>query len=315
MQSSIQSSAQKRKKPTKTPKKVRSADVRVIRIGNRSLLFRDLYVNLLSLPWFLLLGLIASFYLIINLVFAVLYYTHIDGIDHAHDFSDAFFFSVQTMATIGYGHMAPINLVTNVLTTVEALFGFAYFAFITGLMFAKFSRPTAQVLFSKVAVISNYEGKPHLKIRLANKRGNSIVDATARLLLLRHGMTKEGYPMRRFIDLKVLRDHMPILRLTWTLMHPIDEKSPLYGMTEKEMFQPDDELFVTLIGLDELLSQTIHARFSYFPEEIISNAFFEDVVKRNDDTVELNYRKFHVVRQSKPEVELTDDQVELDCKE
>ena len=295
-------------------KREHSIDAPIIRIGHEHLVFRDLYVTLLSMPWILLLLLIAVFYLIINLGFAGLYYVNMAGVNHARNFVDVFFFSVQTMATIGYGYMTPLNGITNTLTTIEALVGFTYFAFITGLMFAKFSRPTAHVLFSSIAVISNFEGKPHLKIRLANKRSNRIVDATARLFLLRYSVTKEGYPMRRFIDLKVLRDHMPILRLTWTLMHPIDENSPFFGMSHNDMMKTDDELFVTIIGLDETLSQTIHARHSYLPEEIIQNAFFEDVVKRNDDSVEINYEKFHSIRLETSGDQPTEDDKDLQPK-
>lgn len=281
-------------------RRLHSGEAPINRIGHDHLLFRDLYVNLLSIPWIALLALIAAFYFLTNLAFAALYYANISGVDKAHNFLDVFFFSVQTMATIGYGRMSPTTPATNALTAVEALVGFVFFAFITGLMFAKFSRPTAHVLFSKIAVVSNFEGKPHIKIRLANKRLNRIVDANARLFLLRYSVTKEGYPMRRFIDLKVMRDHMPILRLTWTLMHPIDEHSPFYGLPEDQMFQPDDELFVTLIGLDETLSQTIHARHYYFPEEIVKGAYFEDVVTVNDESIELNYEKFHSIRPANP---------------
>jgi inward rectifier potassium channel len=177
------------------------------------------------------------------------------------------------------------------------LWGFTYFAFVAGLTFAKFSRPTAHVLFSDVAVISDFEGKPHLKIRLANKRNNRIVDVTTRLFLLRNSTTKEGFAMRRFLDLKLVRDHMPLLRLTWTLLHPIDKDSPLYGMTQKDFGELDDEIFVTLVGLDETMAQTIHARHSYFADEVMHNAFFEDIVKRNDGWIEVDYSLFHSVRE------------------
>jgi inward rectifier potassium channel len=205
------------------------------------------------------------------------------------------------MSTIGYGRMSPTNFITNTLVTVEAIWGFTYFAFVTGLMFAKFSRPTAQVLFSNVSVISDFEGKPHLKIRLANRRNNRIVDVTAHLFLLRNMTTKEGFAMRRFHDLKLVRSHMPLLRLTWTLLHPIDEESPLFGMTSEEMAKTTDEVFVTLVGLDETLAQTIHARHSYFLDEIQHATFFEDVVKRQEHSIEVNYKMFHSVRKTPPE--------------
>jgi len=280
---------------------VRTGDIEVVRIGHDPLLFRDLYVNLLSMPWVWLVFLVAAFYLLSNLAFAYAYYHNLSGLDHAKNFADVFFFSVQTMATIGYGRMAPTDLTTNLLVTFEALWGFSYFAIVTGLMFAKFSRPTSHVLFSKVAVISNFEGKPHLKIRMANRRNNRIVDVTARLFLLRHSTTKEGFAIRRFLDLKLVRDHMPLLRLTWTLLHPIDEDSPLYGLSEQEIKETTDEIFVTLVGLDETLAHTIHARHSYFVDEILHDTFFEDVVKRHPSSVEVNYGLFHAVRKTPPE--------------
>ena len=218
------------------------------------------------------------------------------GIENARQgsFLDMYFFSVQTMATIGYGKMSPSDVITNIVVTIEALWGFTFFAFVTGLAFARFSRPTARVLFSDVAVISDYEGKPHLKIRVANQRTNRIVDVNVSLVLLRNGMTKEGYVMRRFHDLPLTRKHAPLLQLTWTLMHPIDENSPLYGATPESLRKNEDEIIVSLSGHDETLSQTIHARHSYVADEIICNAFFEDILKRREDgRVEVNYNLFH----------------------
>jgi inward rectifier potassium channel len=207
-----------------------------------------------------------------------------------------FFFSVQTMATIGYGYMTPITTTANIIVTIEALWGLSFFAFVTGLVFSKFSRPTAHVLFSDVAVISDFNSKPHLKIRMANQRTNRIVDANARLYLMRSTLTKEGYHMRRFYDLSLVRSDVPLLQLTWTLLHKIDEKSPLYGLTQEQMIENDDEIVVSLIGLDETLSQTIHARHSYVSEEIIPNAFFVDVITQKDGVVHVDYRQFHSYR-------------------
>ena len=171
------------------------------------------------------------------------------------------------MATIGYGKMTPSGAAANLLVTLEALAGFGYFAVVTGLIFSKFSRPTARVLFSDVAVICPYDGVPHLMLRLANERGNRIVDADIRLVALRKEKSQEGHEMRRFHDLALLRHRVPMMQLTWTVMHRIDEKSPLYNATPQSLRDGDVELIVSLTGLDETLSQTIHARYSYLPEE------------------------------------------------
>jgi len=296
-------------KQSKTPPKRRPRLVprgddgfEVVRIGRRNLWFGDLYMGLLSMPWSAFILLIVSLYFASNLSFAELYYLNRGGIANARpdSFADMFYFSVQTMATIGYGKLTPLNTLANVVVTVEALWGFTFFAFVTGLAFARFSRPTARVLFSDVAVISDYEGKPHLKIRVANQRTNRIIDVRVSLTLLRDGVTKEGYRMRRFNDLALMRDHVPLLQLTWTLLHPLDEKSPLYGATPESLRKNEDEVIVSLSGYDETLSQTIHARHSYIADEIICSAFFEDILTRREDgKVEVNYNLFHSYRKAK----------------
>jgi inward rectifier potassium channel len=271
-------------------------DYEVVRTGHQRLLFRDLYVNLLNLPWWAILALGVAFYLISNIFFATIYYLLGSDVSNAHGYADMFFFSVQTMATIGYGHMIPITMTSNMLVAIEALWGLSFFAFVTGLVFSKFSRPTAHVLFSNVAVISDFNGAQHLKIRMANQRTNRIVDAHARLYLMRNTMTQEGYRMRRFYDLPLVRSDVPLLQLTWTLLHLVDENSPLYGLTQEQMAENGDEVIVALVGLDETLMQTIHARHSYISEEIIPDAFFVDVVSQKDGKVHIDYRLFHSTR-------------------
>ena len=284
----------KNKRPRLVPRK--GEKFKIVRIGHERILFRDLYVHLLSMHWLPLLIIVAAVYLLSNVFFATIYWVDGVGIENAQQFVDYFFFSVQTMATIGYGKMVPRDMLANSLVTVEAFWGFGYFAFVTGLVFAKFSRPTAQVLFSDVAVISDFEGTPHLKIRLANQRKNRIVDAHASLYMLRDTITKEGYAFRQIHDLKLVRDHTPLLSLTWTLLHKIDEHSPLHGATSEELCKRGDEIIIGLVGLDETLSQTIHAHHSYVAEEMIYDAFFEDVLIREEGRVEVNYTLFHKVK-------------------
>lgn len=275
--------------------------LRLIRIGQDRLFFGDLYVELLSMPWLRLIVLIMLLYVISNVIFATLYYCNLSGIENTHQGSiqDAFFFSIQTMATIGYGHMAPISFIANLLVAIEALWGFTFFAVTTALLFAKFSQPKARVMFSDIAVISNYNGVPHLKMRLANQRQNRIVDAQVGLVLLRNEISQEGFRLRRFYDLHLIRSHVPLMQLTWTVMHPLDEHSPLHGVTQKELEEMEAEVIISLVGLDETLSQTIHARHSYVAEEIICGAFFEDVLNRRDDGyLEVNYKLFHAIKQN-----------------
>lgn len=274
----------------------RGPSVEIIRIGHRHIWFSDLYVRFLAMSWIGWFLLVAVLYILSNIIFADIYYLNPGSIDNARygSYFDMFFFSVQTMATIGYGRMVPTSFIANFIVSIEALWGFIFFAFVTGLAFAKFSRPTSRVMFSNIAVISNYEGKPHLKIRLANQRTNRIVDVKASLFLLRDGTTEEGFRMRRFHDLHLVRDHVPLLQLTWTLLHPIDENSPLYGVTQESLEMNEDEIIVSLNGEDETMSKRIQTRHSYVAEEIICGAFFEDILKRRDDgKLEVNYHHFH----------------------
>ncbi len=272
----------------------------VIPVGRKKRLWGDTYVRLLDAPWGRLMILISIAYMMINIIFACLYYLDSEAIENARQgsFLDVFFFSVQTLATIGYGKMAPTGIYANILVTIEAFMGFAFYAMITGLVFSKFSRPTARVLFSEVAVIAPYQGVPHLMIRLANERLNRIIDAKVQVVILRDETTYEGVRMRRFIDLHLVREQVPFMLLTWTVMHRIDENSPLYGATRESLRASASEIIVTLYGVDESLAQNIHARYSYIPEEILFDHNFEDIINRREDRkVEVHYNKFH---QTKP---------------
>ncbi len=271
---------------------------RVIRVGHNVGFFSDLYVELLSMPWAKLGLLIVWLYFLSNMFFALIYYFNSDGIANTHPGSiqDAFFFSIQTMATIGYGRMVPLNALVNIVVSVEALWGFSFFAVTTALLFAKFSQPTARVLFSEIAVMGPDNGVQHLMLRLANQRNNRIVNAKIEMALLRKERTKEGGEFRRFYDLGLVRSHVPIMRLTWTVMHPLDKHSPLYGVTPEQLKEMEAEIIVSMTGLDETLSQTIHTRHSYVADEIKCNSVFEDVLHRRDDGyIEVNYALFHSV--------------------
>ena len=273
--------------------------VRAITIGRRRQWLGDSYVRLLDISWKRLTLIIIMAYFLINFLFADLYLFIGDGIENARpgSFADAFFFSVQTLSTIGYGKLSPVGLAANLLVTLEALMGFGFYAVVTGLVFSKFSRPTSRVIFSNVAVIAPYNGVPHLMLRLANERGNRIVDASIHLSILRNEVSSEGVRMRRFHDLPLVRSRVPLLQLTWTIMHPIDENSPLYHATPQTLLENEVEIIVSLTGLDETLSQTIHARFSYVADEILCNRQFEDIIRRRDDQrLEINFSLFHETR-------------------
>jgi inward rectifier potassium channel len=242
--------------------------------------FMDFYHGVLTASWPGFVAQLGALFLLINLVFAILYVTDRGGITNARpgNFADAFFFSVQTLGTLGYGVMAPKTLYTNILVTAESFAGILIIALFAGMIFARFSRPFARVLFSRNAVVTQFDGMPMLMFRAANQRGNSILDATAAVSLARNYTTREGFNMRRFQELKLVRGSNPLFALSWTVMHPIDEASPLYNLGLAEMIEHDMEIVVMLSGMDETIADRIYARYSYVPEEILWHRRFVDVI-------------------------------------
>jgi inward rectifier potassium channel len=256
----------------------------------------DLYHSALRLPrWSFLLGGLLL-YFAANAVFALLYMAQLGAIAQARAgfFWDAFFFSVQTMSTLGYGVMAPATFYANVIVTAEIAFGLLLLAVATGLVFTRFSRPTARILFSRVAVIGPYNGVPTLSFRLANQRRNQILEAEVAATLLRDERTREGSMIRRFYDLKLARYRTPVFALTFTVMHEIDRDSPLYGATAASLTAENAELIVTGSGIDETIAARVYARTSYLPDEIRWGHRFVDVIGWTDDgNRAVDYRRFH----------------------
>jgi inward rectifier potassium channel len=270
----------------------------IIRLGLSRRRFSDVYHQLLNMSWPRLLGIITVLYLAGNMVFAIIYWMDPGALENASgSYLDAFFFSVQTMATIGYGKMVPHSVFANLMVTFEAFMGLLSLAMVTGLLFAKFSRPTARVLFSQVAVISQRDGVQSLMLRMANERGNQIVEAQLRLVLARNETTKEGERVRRFYDLPLLRDRNAIFALTWTAVHPITPTSPLWGATANSLREVQAEIICSLMGIDETFSQTVHSRHSYVADELMWNARFVDILSMQQDGKRIvDYRRFHEVQ-------------------
>jgi inward rectifier potassium channel len=251
-------------------------------------LFTDFYHHLLTSSWPALLLQIVIAFVVINTLFACGYYLD-GGIENARpgSFSDVFFFSVETIATIGYGKMSPTTMISQILMSVEAVCGLINFALITGLIFAKFSRPTARVRFSRVAVISKRDGVPSLMFRMANVRSSQIVEAQIHVAFSRDERTREGEYVRRFYDLELARYRNGIFAYSWTAVHPIQPGSPFYGATSEAMIKAQANLTVSLTGIDEVFSQTVHARYSYRAADIIWGARLADII---DETAELGAR-------------------------
>jgi len=265
-------------------------------------IFEDLYHFLVTSSWPALIGLIAAAFTLANLLFAAGYYFD-QGIENAHSgsFADMFFFSVQTMATIGYGKMEPVTLFSNILVSIEALTGLLALALMTGLVFSKFSRPTARVRFSRYAVIGPRDGVHSLMIRAANLRANRIVEADMHVVLARQEVTAEGDTIRRLYDLNLTRSRSAMFALSWTAVHRIVDGTPLYGQTRESMANCAAEIIVSIIGLDETFSQTVHARHTFELDEIVWGARFADVlVLHPDGSRSVDYTRFDDVEMLTP---------------
>jgi inward rectifier potassium channel len=250
-------------------------------IGKWHSYWRDPYHLFLTIPWWGFIGLVSLGYLSINIIFAFLYLAGGDCLSGAKPglFSDYFFFSVHTLASIGYGVIAPDSNYANFIVTLEAIVSLLSIAVVTGLAFARFSRPTARVRFSQNAVVSLYNGIPTLIFRAANERRNFVLEAEVRVYFSRDEVTAEGESMRRFYELKLSRHRTPSFSLSWNIMHPIDEGSPLYYSTAESLIEDRSQLIVSIVGIDETVAYTIHARHIYSASEVFWNHRFADVVR------------------------------------
>jgi inward rectifier potassium channel len=258
--------------------------------------WKDPYHLLLTVPWGGFVGLVALAYVSTNALFALAYLAMPGSIENARpgSFWDAFFFSVQTLASIGYGAMYPKTAYANAIVTIEAMVALVGVALLTGLAFARFARPTARVLFSQIAVVASYEEVPTLMFRTANQRRNQILEAQMRVYLMRDEVTREGQAMRRFYDLRLLRQRTPSFTLSWTAMHPIDEYSPLYGATQESLIQGRATIVISLSGIDQTVAQMIHARHTYTAHEILWNHRFVDIFHNTPDGHRyIDYSHFH----------------------
>lgn len=257
----------------------------------------DLYHFVLERTWSQYFVLLAMLFVVANALFAVAYWASPGCVAGATSYADAFFFSVQTLGTIGYGAMSPVTTYGHVVVSLEAFVGMLGVAVVTGLTFAKFSRPTARVLFARYAVVHERDGAAHLVFRLANQRHNLIVEAQLRVMLLVRHVTKEGEELRTPMELPLVRDRSGVFVLTWIPMHRIDSTSPFFGPDALERLRAADaEIFLSLQGWDETLAQNVHARWRYRLDDIRWDARFADVLEVTPDgTRVVDYGKFHDV--------------------
>ena len=283
-----------------------SAAPRRIRLGSREVLTQgisreillDLYHHFMTVSWTRLFATIAVFFLVFDLLFGCLFRLVPGCIANLNPpgFLGDFFFSVETLATVGYGDMHPQTLYGHVVAMFEIFVGLMMLAIITGIMFARFSRPRARFLFAHSAVVRPIDGKLTLMFRTANARQNVVQEASAELRMLRDEVTPEGFRIRRIVDLPLVRSQHPVFALSWTIMHIIDETSPLAGESEQSLEAGAATFMLTLGGTDETTGQYLMARAEYASRSIRWNQAFLDILESSDDgTLHIDYGKFHEV--------------------
>jgi inward rectifier potassium channel len=259
------------------------------------------YHYFLTMSWTKFLGWIIGAYIIVNALFATVYVLLGSAALHGgkHDFASAFFFSIHTLATIGYGNVSPVSFAANVVVAVESLVGLIGFAIVYGFVFARFARPTACIRFSAKAVIAPYKDGRAFMFRIVNQRESQIVNLGATVLLSRRkkgGVTRVD---REFVQLKLERESVVFFPLAWTIVHPIDAESPLRHWTAADLMDCDAEFLILLNGFDETFSQTVHTRSSYAASEVVWGARFRSMFNppEEDGTITVDIRKLHEIEQ------------------
>lgn len=267
----------------------RDGSFNVRRVGMPKYSFVNVYHLLLTMTWARFLLLVASLYFVQNVTFAVLYLlcgpdalVDATGTPTEDKFWRAFFFSVHTFATIGYGTIQPVGYAANFLVTIESYVSMLAQALVTGVVFARFARPTARIVFSENAVIAPYQDITAFMFRIVNARSNQLIQVKAQVIFSRF-VEENGKKVRRFDQLTLERPLVTFFSLSWTIVHPIDEQSPLYGCTAEDLHRSDAEFLILLSASDETFAQTVHARSSYKTDEILWNVKFSDIYVRDQE--------------------------------
>ena len=295
------SSARPQSTPVPPPAVKNNRTFNVHTTGLHSSLVSDFYYRVMLATWLqFFIGAILV-YLCINAGFALVYFFGGDMILNArpNSFIDAYIFSFQTSTTIGYGYLLPKNGVTHAIVMVDVFSGLLFVAVLTGLVFARLAKPRASVLFSKQVLITQHCGQPTLLVRLANGRKRStIVNCRVSAVLMMEDRDPESVFERRFIDLKLARDNIPIFALTWTLVHTIDEQSPLYGLDEAAIESYGTILIISLDGIEDVFAQTVHTNYIYEAKHFLFNKRFSSILSRHKDGRRMiDYTRFHEVEE------------------
>ena len=272
---------------------------RVVAVGRKLVAYEDAYHWILTRTWELFFTTVALAFALVNLVFAGIYSIEAGAIRNADTFLDRYFFSVQTLSTIGYGVMYPATRWANVVVSIEAFVGLLFAALVTGLTFSRFARPTGRIQFSERLVIGLRNGVPHLMFRMANYRHNQVAEVTLHAMLLVKEKTSEGDVIRLPHQLSLVRGFNPMFSHSWMALHRIDGSSPFFGDDAMDRFRRDGfELYLTLTGTDPTLAQTIHARARYTLDDIVVNARFADILRvEADGTRVVEYDRFDEIEE------------------
>ena len=293
--------------------RVRAGQFEFVKLNAEKFDWRDTYHLILTLSWPQFAGFIFGIYLLINLIFAALYMLDAHAVAEMPpgSFLHAFFFSVETLATVGYGHMYPESLYGHTISMLEIMLGMFGLAVITGLIFVRFSRPTARMQFSKVAVIAPFDGVPNLMIRVANLRHQAMVEPEFRMILLRNTITTEGEEVRRFRSLKLEFDRLVAFPAVLTVRHRIDEESPIFGMTPEDFRQQDIRIVASIVGVDTVIVAPVQSFGDYNYEQIEWNRRFVEIYDQNEEgDWTVDYGRIDETEEITPIKDLASDQEE-----
>ena len=281
---------------TSKPRIVRLGGREVIAEGLRLSFWADISHRCMTASWPAFIGGAALVFVGFNAVFALFYWIGTQPISNVPGaaYIDYLYFSIETLSTAGYGDMHPQTHYGHFIATVELFTGIFSMSLMTGLIFARFARPNARLLFADNPVISSHDGKPTLMVRFANERHNIIGNAAARLWLLRNEVSLEGQSFRRFYELPLVRSEHPALALSWTLYHVLDEESPLYGLDADDLDASRVSLVVVVSGYDVVAAQTVHARRTYDHSDIRFGQRYADILDTSEEgRLRIDYGRFH----------------------
>jgi inward rectifier potassium channel len=282
----------------------RTSKPQVLRVGGREIIAEGLHLNFwadishrcMTASWPAFIGGAVLVFIVFNAFFASFYWIGDQPISNVPGgaYIDYLYFSIETLSTAGYGDMHPQTHYGHFIAAVELFTGIFSMSLMTGLIFARFSRPNARLLFANNPVIASHEGEPTLMVRFANERHNMITNATARLWLLKKVVSAEGHSYRRFFELRLVRNEHPAFALSWTLYHILDEDSPLYGLGAEDFDESDVSFFVVVSGYDVVAAQTVHARKAYDHADIRFGHRYADILDTSEDgRIRIDYGRFH----------------------